>query len=192
MYKDFEVDAPVGTPPDVRELLKTADPRTYATLPAVGLSWFAADLVARARSGPVVQYRLPTEAEWERAARGGLPDARYPWGDAEPTPRLADYDRFDAFSIRPPREFGSNGYGLVAMAGTVSEWCSDWYDALEYEQPAARNPTGPAEGKVRVARGGSWADCPSALRVSFRAAHNPARNFVTPTLGMRPVRSVRG
>jgi formylglycine-generating enzyme required for sulfatase activity len=120
-----------------------------------------------------------------------LRDARYPWGDAEPTARLADFDRFESFKLRPVREFAPNGYGLFAMAGTCREWCLDLYDAREYERSAERNPLAqPAASSQRVARGGSWADCAEAITVTFRSAVRSGRYFNDPTFGMRPVRVV--
>lgn len=175
-----------------REAVIRSLPESYGVLPAVGLRYATAERVAKTRSNSVVEYALPTEAQWERAARGGLRDARYPWGDAEPSPRLADYDQFERFKLRSVRELVPNGYGLFGMAGSCYEWCSDWYDALEYQQIAKRNPTGPTTGKQRVARGGSWADASYALRVSFRAAYDSDSPWwVVPTVGMRPIRRPR-
>ncbi|MFO0557203.1 MAG: SUMF1/EgtB/PvdO family nonheme iron enzyme [Polyangiales bacterium] len=168
---------------------RTAD--AYAVLPAVGFNHETALRFVKARAEGLFEYDLPTEAQWERAARGGLPDARYPWGDTEPSPRLADFDRFEQFSIRPVRETPPNGYGLFGVAGGVREWCADWYDALEYQQIASRNPTGPSTGVQRVARGGSWADCAAALRVSFRSAFTSGPYWNDPSVGLRPIRRVR-
>lgn len=167
-------------------------PAAYGVLPAAGMSHAVASRIVAARSNASIEYALPSEAQWERAARGGLPDARYPWGDTEPSPRLADYDQFERFKLRSVRELSPNGYGLFGAAGSCYEWCEDWYDALEYRQTAKRNPTGPTEGKQRVARGGSWADPSYALRVSFRCAFNSAfEYFACPTIGMRPIRRPR-
>ncbi len=184
-----------GLPDDLpdwqRQALESATPESYNVLPAVGISWANAVKLAAVRSTSAIEYTLPTEAQWERAARGGLPDARYPWGDTDPSPRFADYDRFEEFKMRPTRELVPNGYGLVAMAGTLNEWCLDWYDAQEYLQNPARNPVGPPSGKQRVARGGSWADCPATLRVSYRSAFEPSPYGTIPTIGMRLVRRIR-
>jgi formylglycine-generating enzyme required for sulfatase activity len=126
-----------------------------------------------------VTYRLPTEAEWEKAARGGLAGKHYAWGDDLPTPDRCDFNRFDEFSIKPCRALPPNGYGLYAMCGSVWEWTLDEYDALGYAgAPAPTRPSvsyagkGPGKRIVdlpqRVLRGGSWADGAEACTVSFR------------------------
>jgi sulfatase modifying factor 1 len=114
------------------------------------------------------RFRLPTEAEWEKAARGGLIGKRYAWGDEEPGSDRCDFNRFDQFSILPMKRFAANDYGLYAVSGGVWEWTSDWYDAEYYAQSAEKNPSGPVEGKKKVVRGGSWSDCAEAVSVSFR------------------------
>jgi formylglycine-generating enzyme required for sulfatase activity len=145
-------------------------PWTYDQKPMVSVSWHdAEELCSRITTGSIA-YRLPTEAEWEKAARGGLIGARYPWGDEPPDETRCDFDRFDRFAIRPMRHFPPNGYGLYAMSGGVWEWTSDWYDAEYYRESPREDPRGPAEGTARVLRGGSWADCAEAVTVSFRMA----------------------
>ncbi len=140
--------------------------------PMVAVSWHEAEVLAGHLSGPGVRYRLPTEAEWEAAARGGLLGARYAWGDTPPTRRNCDFDRFDEFSLLPPRDLPPNGYGLHGMSGGVWEWTADWYDAWYYHESPRDNPAGPAEGLARVLRGGSWADCAEVVTVSFRTARD--------------------
>jgi sulfatase modifying factor 1 len=136
-------------------------PWRYDAKPMVSVGWQdAEDLCARLSTSDV-HYTLPTEAEWEKAARGGQAGRRYPWGDDPPTPDRCDFDRFGEFAIRAPLAFPPNGYGLYAMSGTVWEWTSDWYDALSYSQ-------GGGDGVERVLRGGSWSDCADAVTVSFR------------------------
>ena len=147
------------------------DPRRpwrYDRKPMVGVSWQDAEEMCRRMTSVRTQYRLPTEAEWERAARGGLIGRRYPWGDEPPTRERCDYDRFDEFSVLPMRHLPPNGYGLYAMAGCVWEWTSDWYDAQYYQVSPGKNPPGPDSGAEKVLRGGSWADCPETVTVSFR------------------------
>ncbi|AKQ66557.1 Sulfatase modifying factor 1 precursor (C-alpha-formyglycine- generating enzyme 1) [Myxococcus hansupus] len=168
----------------------SAGPYRYSTKPMVAVDHALAEGFARRISTPSITYRLPTEAEWERAARGCFQRARYPWGDAPPDSRHADFDRFGDFSLRPSRGFPPNDYGLFSMAGGVSEWCQDAYDAQAYATPG--HGTGPAtvlsqapEQLAHVLRGGAWADCAEALRVSFRSASDSGQS---PTIGFRLVR----
>ena len=147
------------------------DPRRpwkYDRKPMVSVSWQEAEELCNFISNSDVVYRLPTEAEWEKAARGGLINCLYPWGDDPPTQECCDFNRFDEFSILPMRRFEPNGYGLYAVSGCVWEWTSDWYDSQYYTESSRHNPMGPATGQEKVLRGGSWADCEEAVTVSFR------------------------
>ncbi|WUH98913.1 SUMF1/EgtB/PvdO family nonheme iron enzyme [Spirillospora sp. NBC_00431] len=159
-------------------------PWRYENKPMVSVSWEAAAELGERLSDDRVEYRLPTEAEWERAARGGLSGRRYPWGDEPPTARRCDFGRFGDFAIRPVKDTPPNGYGLYGMAGSVWEWTSDWYDAEYYGNSPEADPSGPPEGTERVLRGGSWADCADAVSVSFRMSRAPEDAF-TPNIGFR-------
>jgi len=135
--------------------------------------------------------RLPTEAEWEKVARGGLAGKRFVWGDEVPPPKNAGnfadettkktfpgwliingYDDGYAYTA-PVGKFTPNGYGLYDMAGNVWEWCADWYDSNYYAISPKSNPTGPNSGSYRVLRGGSWYSFGSDLRVANRLNFYP-------------------
>jgi formylglycine-generating enzyme required for sulfatase activity len=158
--------------------------------PMVAVAWDDAVAVGAILSRGDVTYRLPTEAEWEKAARGGLARKRYPWGDDPPTTALCDHGRFGDLSIQPPRRFPPNDYGLFSMAGGVWEWTSDAYDALAYHREGAPPP----DGAHRVLRGGSWSDCAAAVRVSFRMSLPLSEGgggwgaHMSPNVGFRLVR----
>jgi formylglycine-generating enzyme required for sulfatase activity len=131
-------------------------------------------------------YRLPTEAEWEKAARGGLSGQRFPWGNTISESQanyfgdtVISYDfgpngfnaignyPTDSVGTSPVGYFAANGYELYDMAGNVFEWCGDWY-GTPYGQPTTTNPTGPASGSTRVLRGGYWSYVASYSRCAYR------------------------
>lgn len=157
--------------------------------PVVGVSWDDARRFCEWEG-----KRLPTEAEWERAARG-TDEQRYPWGTAEPTRERANIGLGARFSYDQvlmavgTYPLGVSAEGVHDLAGNVGEWVQDWYAIDYYEGSPRHNPTGPAEGSFKVVRGGSWSDLAKYALTYARAKLPPeTRNSFT---GIRCAQSVR-
>ena len=137
--------------------------------PVVNVTWYEANEYCRS-----VGKRLPTEAEWEYAARSGGKREKYATSTGELTQELANYD---SNKTKDVGSYPPNALGLYDMAGNVWEWTADWYKEDYYKTSTEKNPKGPANGAIRVLRGGSWHGAAEYLRASDRSSIGPAYRY---------------
>lgn len=141
--------------------------------PVTAVSWFEADHYCRWLSSQTARtYRLPAEAEWERAARGDLEQNDFPWGNELPQ-SLPDYATRWQTGPEPIARYAPNAFGLYNLCDNIHEWCSDWYDPNYYAVSPDRNPCGPDHGTRKASRGGSWRHHVKVSRCSARSSIPP-------------------
>jgi formylglycine-generating enzyme required for sulfatase activity len=159
----------------------------FSHYPVVFVNWTDANRFCQWDGG-----RLPTEAEWEMAARGPAPSKRtFPWGDEAPDCTKANMGGPNGCvgdtDLVGRRQWGASPWGVLDMAGNVWEWTADWYDSAYYQRSPKRDPQGPAKGTLKVMRGGCWMSGADSLRVSCRKAELP--DTWAPNVGFRCVRN---
>jgi formylglycine-generating enzyme required for sulfatase activity len=165
-----------------------AGPGGGPDLPVIGVSWIDAAAYCRFCSRTAPGVRLPTEAEWERAARGGVERTRYPGGDAIPA-WLPEGGRGPLPGPWPVTVGPPNRFGVCGIGANIHEWCADWHSADFYGRSPERNPAGPPEGVRRASRGGSWRHAFTISRCAQRSKLDPT--FRYSDYGFRVARSVR-
>lgn len=181
--KAFYLDAQEVTVSRYAEFLTTQKPDppfkwneatsgSYEHKPVIGVNWYDARDYCR-----WVGKRLPTEAEWELAARG-TEGRIYPWGSAHPTKGHANAGQskwrgYDTLTNVGQFELGKTPNGVYDLAGNLWEWVADWYDATYYQFSPRESPSGPSKGPLRVLRGGAWNNDSKAIRSANRAGYAP-------------------
>jgi len=184
-YEAFVKETHMSAPPFWCDPMFAGDDQ-----PVVGVNWYDATTYCgwlSRRSGKT--FRLPSEAEWERAARGGREGALYPWGDVPPWER--PYAGCDSNTGGPARVGVNepNDFGLYDMSEGVHEWCGDFYAYDYYRYSPERNPQGPDSGQRRVSRGGSWRHQVKFSRCAARSSLPPSFKYAD--YGFRLAKTIR-
>jgi len=181
----FFIDRYEVTTADYAEFLKAAKRQApdhwdegsqakHEKKPVIGVTWDDAVEYCKAKG-----KRLPTEAEWEKAARG-IDGRRYPWGNDRANLIWANFDKcciwtgYGLLTVVGSLEKGASPYGAHDMAGNVREWVQDWYDERYYAASPKKNPAGPDKGTEKVVRGGGWLHLATGLRATAREKRDPA------------------
>ena len=149
---------------------------TVADRPVVGVSWFDCQAYCGWRASEGSPVRLPSEAEWERAARGGIDGQMYPWGNAIPA-WIPEGGRGPLEAPWPVTLGEPNPFGLIGIAANVHEWCADWYASDYYRVSASDQPAGPEGGVRRASRGGSWRHAVTLSRCAARSRLDPSYRY---------------
>ena len=193
----FDASAYPVTRADYRAFLEAtghAAPRDWEdpalggdAVPVVGVSWHDAVAYCAWRAANGSAERLPTEAEWERAARGEHEGAAFPWGDDIPS-WIPGGGRGPLAGPWPVTLGEPNDFGLYGIAANIHEWCADWHDRGYYAVSPADNPRGPASGLRRASRGGSWRHAVTISRCAARSKIDPSFRYTD--YGFRTVRDL--
>jgi formylglycine-generating enzyme required for sulfatase activity len=154
--------------------------------PVIYISWNDADAFCKWLSQQTNRiFRLPTEAEWEYAARGGKQSQALTFAGVGRPEEVAWFSANSGQQTHPVGQRKPNELGLHDMSGNVWEWCSDWFDEKYYRRSLEESPTGPEKGKQRVVRGGCWRSDPNQIRTVFRSSATPTEGFYS--IGFRIV-----
>jgi len=173
-YKECVDAGDCGSPYPENRYCNSLNEPGYEDHPINCVSWYNAEEYCE-----FVGKRLPTEAQWEKAARG-TDGRKYPWGYETPDCTYVNFDNKNCVGETTPvgnYPKGVSPYGAYDMAGNVWEWCADWYDSNYYSKAPSSNPAGPSSGLYRVLRSGGWTSGASFMRTSFRDGNFPTITY---------------